>query len=203
MTVESNEDLYARRHREKTEHLPITRGQLSKLSQFNPHFEFQDCKVLCDGLIEFEGRLATRSALGQKVYVYLDDEGRMLANISFDRSEKRDNISISIWKARKFFNWADPWIHGKPENVEEIESEYDFSLNGGLVPDIRQWCVKEIIKIRLEYLRAELRAERISVSELIDLQGLAEYIDPGDVELLEAAGVPEFPEEESCSTDAQ
>lgn len=44
---------------------------------------------------------------------------------------------------------------------------------------------------RLEYLRGELRAERISMGELIELQGLAEHIEPGDVELLEAAGVPE------------
>jgi hypothetical protein len=49
---------------------------------------------------------------------------------------------------------------------------------------------------RLEELRAELRAERISWGELIELQGLAEYIEPGDVELLEAAGVPEYPESE-------
>jgi hypothetical protein len=49
---------------------------------------------------------------------------------------------------------------------------------------------------RLEYLRGELRAERISQGELIELQGLAEFIEPGDVELLEAAGVPEFPEED-------
>jgi hypothetical protein len=48
---------------------------------------------------------------------------------------------------------------------------------------------------RLEYLRGELRAERISYGELAELQGLAEHIDPGDVELLEAAGVPEFPDE--------
>ena len=45
---------------------------------------------------------------------------------------------------------------------------------------------------RLEYLRAELRAERISYGELAELQGLADCIDPGDVELLEAAGVPEW-----------
>ena len=50
---------------------------------------------------------------------------------------------------------------------------------------------------RLEYLRAELRAERISWSELAELQSLAEYIDPTDVELLEAAGVPEFSGEEN------
>lgn len=49
-------------------------------------------------------------------------------------------------------------------------------------------------RVRLEYLRGELRAERISMGELIELQGLAEHIEPGDVELLEAAGVPEFPE---------
>lgn len=47
------------------------------------------------------------------------------------------------------------------------------------------------IKERLEELRAELRAERISYGELAELQGLAEHIEPGDVELLEAAGVPE------------
>ena len=47
------------------------------------------------------------------------------------------------------------------------------------------------IKKRLEYIRKELRAERISYGELCELQCLAEYIDSGDVELLEAAGVPE------------
>jgi hypothetical protein len=49
----------------------------------------------------------------------------------------------------------------------------------------------EQIKQRLEYLRGELRAERISYDELHELQSLAPFIDPGDVELLEAAGVPE------------
>ena len=44
---------------------------------------------------------------------------------------------------------------------------------------------------RLEYLRKELRAERISYGELSELQSLVKYIDKGDVELLEAAGVPE------------
>jgi hypothetical protein len=47
------------------------------------------------------------------------------------------------------------------------------------------------IKERLEYLRQELRAERLSWGELAELQDLADHIEPGDVELLEAAGVPE------------
>lgn len=55
---------------------------------------------------------------------------------------------------------------------------------------------RDTIAGRLEYLRGELRAERISMSELIELQGLAEHIEAGDVELLEAAGVPEFPDDE-------
>ena len=51
------------------------------------------------------------------------------------------------------------------------------------------------IKERLEYLRGEIEAERISYGEIAELQGLAEHIDSGDVLLLEWAGVPEFSEE--------
>jgi hypothetical protein len=49
----------------------------------------------------------------------------------------------------------------------------------------------EEIKVRLEYLRGELRAERISYGEIAELHSLADYIEFGDVELLEPAGVPE------------
>ena len=45
---------------------------------------------------------------------------------------------------------------------------------------------------RLEELRAVLRSESMSYAELAELQSLAPYIDPSDVELLEAAGVPEI-----------
>ena len=48
------------------------------------------------------------------------------------------------------------------------------------------------MKERLEYLRQELRAERISLDELIELQSLSLYIESDDLELLEAAGVEEF-----------
>lgn len=46
---------------------------------------------------------------------------------------------------------------------------------------------------RLEYLRGELRAERISYGEIAELQDLAQHIGKDDVELLEPAGVPESP----------
>ncbi len=48
------------------------------------------------------------------------------------------------------------------------------------------------VQERLEYLRQEIREERISWYELYELQSLADYVKPGDVELLEWAGVPEF-----------
>jgi hypothetical protein len=44
-------------------------------------------------------------------------------------------------------------------------------------------------KLRLEYLRAELRAERLSWGEVLELQDLVEHVDVSDMELLEAAGV--------------
>ena len=47
------------------------------------------------------------------------------------------------------------------------------------------------IKERLEYLRGEIIAERISYGEIAELQSLVDYIDPDDVQLLEWAGVPE------------
>jgi hypothetical protein len=47
-------------------------------------------------------------------------------------------------------------------------------------------------KKRLEYLRGEIKAERISYGEIVELQSLVEYIEPGDTLLLEWAGVPEF-----------
>ena len=47
------------------------------------------------------------------------------------------------------------------------------------------------IQDRLEYLRGEIEAERISYGEIAELEDLAAYIDPDDVQLLQWAGVPE------------
>ena len=47
------------------------------------------------------------------------------------------------------------------------------------------------VTARLEELRTAIRAERISWGEVAELQGLARFIDDGDAELLEWAGVPE------------
>lgn len=55
--------------------------------------------------------------------------------------------------------------------------------------------MEEQTKQRLEELRKALRDENISTGELIELQSLKDHIEPNDVELLEAAGVPEFEED--------
>jgi hypothetical protein len=44
---------------------------------------------------------------------------------------------------------------------------------------------------RLEYLRGEIKQERISYGEIAELQSLATHIDEGDVQLREWAGIPE------------
>jgi hypothetical protein len=64
--------------------------------------------------------------------------------------------------------------------------------------DFEGWLAAQLsfalnrINVQLECLRAELRAECISYGELVCLQDLAGFICESDVELLEAAGVPEF-----------
>ena len=44
-------------------------------------------------------------------------------------------------------------------------------------------------KNRLEEIRIEIRAERISLGEIFELQSLIEHIDSSDVELLQWADV--------------
>ncbi len=55
----------------------------------------------------------------------------------------------------------------------------------------RTSMTRKQIKQRLEQIRTELRAERISYGELYELEALSKHIAPGDVELAEAAGIPE------------
>ena len=64
--------------------------------------------------------------------------------------------------------------------------------------DVASWERGQNIKwacdpttMRLEYLRGEIVNERISMTEIIELQGMADSIDPSDVLLLQWAGVPE------------
>lgn len=70
-----------------------------------------------------------------------------------------------------------------------------------MAPHIIERWEPTTIAEKLDYLRGEIRAERISYGEIAELQGLVEHIDAGDVELLEAAGVPEHEDDESDEDD--
>lgn len=48
-----------------------------------------------------------------------------------------------------------------------------------------------VAEARLEAIRGEIQAERVSYGELAELADLADEIKPGDVELAEWAGIPE------------
>ena len=51
---------------------------------------------------------------------------------------------------------------------------------------------KSWIKNRLEYLRGEIQAERISTGEILELESMSEHIKNDDVELLQWAGMEEY-----------
>lgn len=53
------------------------------------------------------------------------------------------------------------------------------------------------IQARLEYLRGEIEAERISYGEIAELESLAEHIDAGDTLLLQWANVPEHADDDA------
>jgi hypothetical protein len=65
--------------------------------------------------------------------------------------------------------------------------EWDAIVDAPEPPD----TPRDAIKARLEYLRGQVRAERLSWGEVAELQGLADHVEPGDAELAEWAGIDE------------
>lgn len=67
--------------------------------------------------------------------------------------------------------------------------EVEVSQTNHLLREVAKTLAED--KARLEYLRDQINAERVSYGELAELADLADHIDPSDVQLLEWAGVPE------------
>ena len=84
--------------------------------------------------------------------------------------------------------------------IDEIESIDNLIQAQNLIQDAKSVGTTEpslfddvdTKKERLEEIRTELDNESISYGELVELEELVEYIEEGDVQLLQAAGVPEF-----------
>lgn len=87
------------------------------------------------------------------------------------------------------------------EDEESAERALEVYLEDN--SPIRGWCIDsdidgdyesidielDEIKSKLEYLRGEIREERISYAGIAELQSLYEHVDKDDVELLQWAGV--------------
>lgn len=100
-------------------------------------------------------------------------------------------VEDSVWST-EVGKYTDDFIRaraGQPQAAERIATTL-------IEWELEEWsdpCGDT--QARLEYLRGEIDAERISMEEIVELQGMADSIDPSDVQLLEWAGVPEFEEE--------
>ena len=90
------------------------------------------------------------------------------------------DILSELYPKQKLFTGAEV------KNGNGIVKHFVFTLVG--------WQQIKSPHKELEYIRQELRAERVSYNELLRLQTLSSFISDGDVELLEAAGIPEFEE---------
>ena len=92
-----------------------------------------------------------------------------------------------------YWSNTDGWVSRATATVFSDDERNSLNL-----PDVGTWVSSDAPEERLEYLRGEIRAERISYGEIAELTDLANYIEPSDVELLEWAGVEEFgPEREA------
>src|SRR5580658_6330255 len=84
-----------------------------------------------------------------------------------------------------------PWHWVIYDRWIDVDDEPDPTLAEGQADTEDEAKAAVTIWVRLEVLRAALRTQDISFGELQELQNLAPYIESGDTELLEAAGVPE------------
>jgi len=118
--------------------------------------------------------------------------------------ERQMQVAEDIKKAFAYDKSTGKWFwcdRDETNNLDAHHGPFDSFLDA-LEDAVAPYNVDEdegkddTVKERLEYLRGELRAERISTGELLELQSLVPYIEEGDVELLEAAGVPENEDED-------
>jgi hypothetical protein len=84
-----------------------------------------------------------------------------------------------------------PWMWVIYDRWIDVD-EHDSELAAGETDHEDEAKAAVAAWVSLENIRASLRAENISYGELIELASLVPYIAPGDTELLEPAGVPEF-----------
>jgi gas vesicle protein len=203
----------------------ISTGEIIELQSLRQYIDPSDVELLqWAGVEEFEdddnyakGGKLTKSEVMRNMYkpsgdyffeqkgndliVHLTskDAGNSITNL-MDKYDVKDNgkgyhgSSYILSRKSKLANGGSLPFMTDP-NFGNFQNTGAFA-KGGSVKKVPAYA-----KRRLEELREEIREERISTGEIAELQSLAQYIDPSDVELLEWAGVPEFEEEEEEYTD--
>lgn len=107
----------------------------------------------------------------------------LMARVRKSQDEHYNDIHLPTWDIEG--------MHWRTAISAALKDAGDFWSMGMSVCTLKEAARRQYIAERLEYLRGELRAERISYWELAELAGYKEYIAADDVELLEAAGVEE------------
>jgi hypothetical protein len=95
-----------------------------------------------------------------------------------------DSVAVTHWIGRFY----DELTLGEAVRAVSMRLNAD-----GKMPEFIQRATVQPTDVqqRLKYLRSQIEAETISYSEIAELQSLVEFIEPGDVQLLEWAGVEE------------
>lgn len=123
-----------------------------------------------------------------------DERGNMDTNTGPTEAEIAASLARAAAREEKARDVATSRADGWADVVVDADAVVDWR-DGGYWVAARIWVDADdtaTVQDRLEYLRGEIEAERISYGEIAELQGLAEHIDPGDVLLLQWAGVDEF-----------
>lgn len=141
-------------------------------------------ELLLQVLVYGNGRVAIQAIYGN----YGEPFGMLTINCP-EIELQEDEIIV------KNYGENEHWVPQVLENLKQHFEPTGKTVSGGYVEvPIYKFISEESlagIKKRLEHIRGEIKAERVSYGELLELQSLAKYIEAGDMELQEAAGIPE------------
>ena len=132
------------------------------------------------------------------------------STVEIDFTVEETNEEVVNDAIEQTFDWEEPKVDSAGFTVEDrvepieidLDQEEDNDWDKLQAAGIITPCVGHDKETeRLEEIREEINNESVSYGELVELQELSEFIEEGDVQLLEAAGVPEFPVDEMQSVD--
>ena len=156
----------------------------------NTHLAAINERVYSDGRIA-EERVTIAVILHNTSIVKFYEDGRVTLHTDGYRTVTTKECINHFIKGR-VYQKDHTWFYVINRGELGVDWANPIPFVEGLNIGAQEACdIQDNPKGRLEYLRGELRAERIGYGELHELQSLAKYIDPSDVELLEAAGIPE------------